>query len=213
MHRVRFRRSSSFGEHANAAVGDFAARVDGHTAEVAQRAAQVIGVAVRVLRIPTAIIGGLPIPMIVATLALGVLAGGVVGVLILIAGVVMAVVDALFWIRRGQIISAVEDPAQLATELGIMLAMTGKVEEARGALTQIAGSGGWRVMGRLRGVWQGTQLTGRWIDDIGDLPRARYFGPPRIGTTVTITLAVLWLVPVSIVVALFSLIGTVAGTI
>jgi hypothetical protein len=67
------------------------------------------------------------------------------------------------------------------------------------------------VLGRLRGLWQGTQMTGHWIDEIGDLPRARYFGPPKIGTTITIAVAALWLVPVSIVVALFSLIGTVAG--
>ncbi|MET0929116.1 MAG: hypothetical protein ABWX74_06330 [Aeromicrobium sp.] len=210
---MRFRRSGSFGEHANAAVGDFAARVDGHTTEVATRAAQVIAVAVRVLRIPTAIVGALSVPFIVATLVLGVLAGGVAGVVMLVAGLVMAVLDGLFWVRRARIIAAVDDPAQLATELAIMLAMTGKVEETRGALTQIAGSGGWRVMGRLRGVWEGTQLTGRWIDDIGDLPRARYFGPPRIGTTVTFVIVVLWLVPLSIVVALFSVVGTVAGSI
>lgn len=209
---MRIRRSGSFGEHANAAVGDFAARVDGHTAEVSTRAAQVIAVAVRVLRIPTAIVGALSIPFIAATLVLGLLAGGVVGVLILVAGVAMAIVDGLFWVRRARIIAAVDDPAQLATELGIMLTMTGKVEETRGALTQIAGGGGWRVLGRLRGVWQGTQMTGRWIDEIGDLPRARYFGPPKIGTTVTITIVVLWLVPLSIIVALFSIIGTVAGS-
>lgn len=209
---MRIRRSGSFGEHANAAVGDFAARVDGHTAEVSTRAAQMIAVAVRVLRIPTAIVGALSIPFIAATLVLGLLAGGVVGVLILVAGVAMAIVDGLFWVRRARIIAAVDDPAQLATELGIMLTMTGKVEETRGALTQIAGGGGWRVLGRLRGVWQGTQMTGRWIDEIGDLPRARYFGPPKIGTTVTITIVVLWLVPLSIIVALFSIIGTVAGS-
>jgi hypothetical protein len=55
-------------------------------------------------------------------------------------------------------------------------------------------------------------MTGRWIEGVGDLPRARYFVPPKIGTTVTVTLAALWLVPVSIVVALFAVIGTVAGS-
>ncbi|MET0927914.1 MAG: hypothetical protein ABWX74_00270 [Aeromicrobium sp.] len=207
---MRFRQT---GAQANAAVNDFAARVDGRTTEVAGRAAQMIAVAVRVLRIPTAIIGALSVPFIAATIVLGLTAGGPVGVVNLIAGLVMAVVNGVFWARRRRVLAAVDDPAQLATELAIMLTMTGRVEETRGALTQIAGSGGWRILGRLRGVWQGTQLPGRWIDQVGDLPRARYFGPPKIGTTVTITLAALWLVPFSIVVALFSVIGTVAGSI
>jgi hypothetical protein len=165
-----------------------------------------------VLRIPTAVVGALSVPFIVATLVLGLVAGGAVGVVVLVAGAVLAVVNGLFWGRRHRILGAVDDPDRLATELAVMLSMTGKVDEARGVLTQVAGaSGGWRVLGRLRGLWQGTQMTGRWIDEIGDLPRARYFGPPKIGTTITIAVAALWLVPVSIVVALFSLIGTVAG--
>jgi hypothetical protein len=209
---VRFRRSGALGSQANAAVNDFASRVDGRATEVAGRAAQVIVVAVRVLRIPTAVVGALSLPFIAATLVLGLLADGAVGIVVLVAGVVLAGVNAFFWGRRARILRAVDDPDRLATELAVMLTMTGKVDEARGVLTQIAGaSGGWRVMGRLRGLWQGTQLSGRWIDEIGDLPRARYFGPPKIGTTITIAVAALWLVPVSIVVALFSLIGTVAG--
>ena len=206
---VRLRRS---GVRANAAVNDFAARVDGHSTEVAQRAAQLIAVAVRLLRIPTAIVGVLSIPFIVATIVVGLAAGGITGILILLVGLAMAVVNAMFWVRRRHLLAAVDDPAQLATELAIMLTMTGKVEETRGALTQIAGGGGWRIFGRLRGVWQGTQMTGRWIDQIGDLPRARYFGPPKIGTTITIGIVTLWLVPGSILVALFSLIGLVAGS-
>lgn len=211
---MRFRRSGPWGAQANAAVSDFAARSDGRATEVGSRAAQVIVLAVRVLRIPTAVVGALPVPFIGATLLLGLLGDGSIGVVVLVAGIVLAVVDVLFWARRHRILKAVEDPDRLATELAVMLSMTGKVEETRGMLTQVAGaSGGWRVMGRLRGIWSGTQMTGRWIDEIGDLPRARYFGPPKIGTTITISTATLWLVPVSIVVALFSLVGTVAGTI
>jgi hypothetical protein len=210
---MRFRKGRSLGDQTNAAFSDFASRIDGRTTEVAARAAQTISVAVRLLRVPTAIVGALSIPFIVATIALGLLADGAVRILILVVGIAMAAVSAMFWGRRRRVLQAVEDPDRLATELGVMLAMTGKVEETRGALTQIAGGGGWRVLGRLRGVWRGTQMTGRWIDEIGDLPRARYFGPPKIGTTISITIATLWLVPLSIVVALFSLIGTVAGSI
>jgi hypothetical protein len=209
---VRRRRSGALGAQANSAVHDFASRVDGHATDVAARAAQVIVLAVRVLRIPTAVVGALPVPFIAATLVLGLLADGAVGVVVLVAGAVLAVVNGLFWGRRHRIVRAVDDPDRLTTELAVMLSMTGKVEEARGVLTQVAGaSGGWRVMGRLRGIWSGTQMTGRWIDEIGDLPRARYFGPPKIGTTITISVAALWLVPISVVVALFALVGTVAG--
>ena len=210
---MRFRRSDRLGAQANAAVSDFANRADGRATEVAGRAAQVIVLAVRVLRIPTAVVASLPIPFIVATLVLGLVADGSVGVVLLAAGVVLAVVDALFWARRHRIIRAVDDPERLATELAVMLSMTGKVDEARGMLTQVAGAGGWRVLGRLRGIWRGTQMPVHWIEEIGDLPRARYFGPPKIGTTITISVATLWLVPVSVVVALFAVVGTVAGAI
>ena len=98
----------------------------------------------------------------------------------------------------------------MATELGIAVSLSGKVDETRTALTQIAGGGGWRVLSRLRGVWSGVGMTGRWIEGVGDLPRARYFVPPKIGTTVTIAIAALWLVPISIVVALFAAIGSLA---
>lgn len=209
---VRFRRSGALGAQANSAVHDFASRVDGRTTEVAERAAAMIVVAVRLMRVPSALVGAASIPFIAATLVLGILANGSLGIVILVVGAVMAALSGTFWGRRRRVLQAVEDPERLATELAIMLAMTDKVDETRGALTQIAGGGGWRVLGRLRGIWQGTQLTGRWIDQIGDLPRARYFGPPKIGTTISLTIAALWLVPVSVVVALFALIGTVAGS-
>jgi hypothetical protein len=92
------------------------------------------------------------------------------------------------------------------------VSLSGKVDETRTALTQIAGGGGWRVLSRLRGVWSGVGMTGRWIDGVGDLPRARYFVPPKIGTTVTLAIASLWLVPVSVVVAFLAVVGTVAGS-
>lgn len=209
---MRLRRSGALGAQANSAVHDFASRVDGRTTEVAERTSSMIAVAVRLLRIPSALVGSVPVPFIAATLVLGLLADGGLGVVILVVGAVMAGLNALFWGRRRRILQAVDDPERLATELAIMLAMTGKVDETRGALTQIAGGGGWRVLGRLRGVWQGTQMTGRWIEQIGDLPRARYFGPPKIGTTISLAVASLWLMPISIVVSLFALIGTIAGS-
>ena len=204
--------AKSFGSQANSAVGGFASRVDDQTGEVAHRVASVITVAVRVLRLPTAILLFVPLPFIAATLALGLVADGGVRVVVLVAGVAMAAVSGAFWARRRGILRAVEEPDQLATELGIAISLSDKVDETRGALERIGGGGGWRLFDRLKGAWGGMTMTGRWIDGVGDLPRARYFVPPRIGTSVTITIAALWLVPISVVVALFALIGTIAGS-
>jgi hypothetical protein len=207
---MRFARS--FGSQANSAVGGFASRVDGQTGEVAHRVAGVITVAVRVLRLPTAILLLVPIPFILATLMLGLVADGGVRVVVLVAGGLMAAVSGAFWGRRRMILRAVEEPDKLATELGIAISLSDKVDETRGALERVAGGGGWRIFDRLKGAWGGMSMTGRWIDGVGDLPRARYFVPPKIGTTVTITVAAMWLVPISVVVALFAVIGTIAGS-
>ncbi len=188
-----------------------AAQVDGQTGEAAQRATSVIVLAVRVLRIPTLLLLVAPIPFIAATLVLAANAEGAGRTIGLVVGLLMAAVSLMFGLRRQRILQAVEEPKALATELGIAVSLSGKVDETRTALTQIAGGGGWRVLSRLRGVWSGVGMTGRWIEGVGDLPRARYFVPPKIGTTVTIAIASLWLVPISIVVALFTAIGSIAS--
>lgn len=206
---MRFARG--FGSQANSAVGGFTARVDDQTGQVAQRVAGIVAVATRVLRIPTAVVGVAPLPFIVATFVLGLVADGGVQVVVLLAALAMAAVSGAFWGRRHRIMQAASEPDQLATELGIAISLSDKVDETRGALERIAGGEGWRLFGRLKGVWSGVTMTGRWIDGVGDLPRARYFVPPKIGTTVSLAIAALWLVPISIVVALFALIGTIAG--
>lgn len=210
---MKLRQVKSLGGRANTAVGDLAAKVDDQTGEAAKKAARVIVLAVTLLRIPTALLMFLPIPFIFTTLVLGGLADGGVRWVILAAGLPMLLVTGAFWGRRRRILQAVEEPDKLATELGIMISMTDKVEETRGAISSIAGAGGWRIFERLKGVWSGVAMTGRWIDGIGDLPRARYFGPPKIGTTVTVAVAALWLIPISVVVALLSAIGSIAGSI
>ena len=189
-----------------------ASRVDGQTGEVAQRATQVIVLAVRVLRVPTLLLLAAPLPFVAATLLLALNADGAGRTVGLVIGLLMAAVSTAFGVRRARILRAVEEPTALATELGIAVSLTGKVDETRAALTQIAGGGGWRVLSRLSGVWKGVGMTGRWIEGVGDLPRARYFVPPKIGTTVTVTLAALWLVPVSMVVTLLAVVGTIAGS-
>ncbi len=202
----------SWGARANEGVDAMAARVDGQTGDVAQRATQVIVLAVRVLRVPTLLVLVAPLPFIFVTLLLALNADGAGRTVGLVVGLLMAAVSTAFGVRRKRILRAVDEPTALATELGIAVSLSGKVDETRTALTQIAGGGGWRVLSRLRGVWSGVGMTGRWIEGVGDLPRARYFVPPKIGTTVTVAVAALWLVPVSVVVTLLAIVGTVAGS-
>ncbi|MEO6606805.1 MAG: hypothetical protein ABIN55_14475 [Aeromicrobium sp.] len=209
---MKLRQATSLGAQANKTAGDMAARVDDQTGEVAKRAANVIVAAVKLARIPTALVMILPIPFIVTTIALGVLSDGAVRWVLLTVGAVMLLVSSAFWGRRRRILQAVEEPDKLATELAIMISMSDKVEETRGAISTVAGAGGWRIFSRLKGVWSGMSMTARWIDGISDLPRARYFAPPKIGTTVTVAVAALWLIPVSFVVSILAVIGSIAGS-
>ena len=212
MGRMKLRQVKGLGAQANRAGGGLAAKVDDQTGEAAKKAAGVIALAVKLARIPTALVMIVPVPFIFTTIVLGLLADGGMRWILLAVGTAMFIVTAAFWGRRRRIIQAVEEPDKLATELGIMISLTDKVEETRGAISTIAGAGGWRIFQRLKGLWSGVSMTGRWIDGIGDLPRARYFGPPKIGTTVTLAVAALWLIPISIVVAVFAVIGSIAGS-
>jgi len=208
---MHWRRTKSLGQNANSAVGNWAYKVDDQTGQVAERVARVLAVTVRALRIPTAIVLWIPVPFIALLLILAIRADGGARVFGLALGLVMAAVSGAFWGRRRRILRAVEEPEKLATELGIMISLSDKVGETRGTMLQLAGGGGWRIFSRLQALWQGTTMTGRWIDGISDLPRARYFAPPKIGTTVSVAIAALWLIPVSIVAAVFAAIGSLAS--
>lgn len=210
---MKLRQVKSLGSQANRTAGDLVAKVDDQTGEVAKRAAGVIAVAVKLARIPTALVMILPVPFVLTTVALGATADGGSRPVLLVVGGLMALVSAAFWGRRRRILRAVEEPDKLATELGIMISLSDKVDETRGAFSKVAGPGGWRVFNRLKGIWSGVAMTGRWIEEIGDLPRARYFAPPKIGTTVAVAVAALWLIPISMVVALLAVVGSLAGSI
>lgn len=185
--------------------------VDDKSRVVASRVAPVLVIAVRALRIPSAIVWALPLPFIGVFAVLVARADGLVRIAGLVGAALMIIVSAAFWGRRRRILQAVEDPERLATELGIMISLSDKAGETRSVLSQIAG-GGWQIFSRLKGLWSAASMTGRWIDNIGDLPRARYFAPPKIGTTVAVTVTALWLIPISIVVALLTVIASIAGT-
>ncbi|MFL6090219.1 MAG: hypothetical protein ACJ71Z_08775 [Aeromicrobium sp.] len=204
------RRQRSWGKAANQAVADLTSRVDTQTSDVAQRAAGVLAFAVRILRWPSLLLLLAPLPFELLTAVLALKAHGAAELIGLAAAGLTAAVSLAFGVRRSRILRAVADPRALGTELGIAVSLSDRVDDTRGVLADLVGGGGWRILERLRGLWGGVSLTGRWIDQVGDLPRARYFVPPKIGTTVTLAIASAWLIPVSVVCAVLSVIGAVA---
>ena len=205
-------RRRGWGRRTNEAASRVTSRVDDGTGRAAERAAQLLVVGVRVLRIPSAVLLAVPVPFIVVTAIVAAGSDGVFRVIGLVAAAVMALVSAAFGWRRRQVVQAVDDPVALATELAIMVEISGRADETRGILEQIAGGGGSRVFSRLRGAWRGVTMPARWIEGVEDLRRARNFAPPRIGWSISLTIAALWLVPISVVVALFALVGGLAGS-
>lgn len=197
-------------QRTNDAMRSAAARIDDQTGQTARRAAGALAVTVGVLRIPSLVIGVLPFPFIAAVLLMGAGGDSVGHVFTVLVAVAMAAVSALFFWRRQRMLTAVDDPEQLASELAIMSELAAKDNDSRTVLLQIAGDGGYRAFSRMRGLW--TAGRGPWMRAIGELPRAKWFGPPRVGTTVTVSIAALWLIPVSVVVCLFTLIAVAAGS-
>lgn len=185
--------------------------VDEHSREVALRVSRVLTLAVWALRIPTAVVAIVPLPFIAVLGLLSVTSTGPGRVFGLLITVAMLLVSGAFWGRRHRILQAVDDPDRLASELAIMIGLSDKTNQTRTVFGQIAG-GGWQVFSRLKGLWSAAGMTGRWIDQISDLKRARYFAPPKVGTTVAVTMAALWLIPISMVACLFGVIAALAGS-
>lgn len=200
---MRKPRFGAAADGANRAVQSMATRVDGQTEEVAARAAKVITIAVRLLRFPTLALLLLPFPFILIVAAVAIWSTGALQVIAAVVAVVMSGVSGVLGYRRYRILKAVEDEQKLATELAIAVSLSGKVDETRLALGQITHQDGLRVFSRLRGVWNTAGLGTSWITGIGDLPRAKHFFPPTVGTTVTIAIAAAWLIPISFVAAIF----------
>jgi len=189
------------GRRVNAAVEGLAAQVDDETGEVAAHAAQALAFAVRILRWPSLALLLVPVPFVLALFAIGLAADTPwLRVLALLVAVGCAAVSFGFGLRRHHLLKAARDERQLGTELGVAVAMSDDVDEAREALGQLVagdGRGGWQVMGRLKGLWRGFGVAPGVLEDATDLPRARWFFPPKIGSTVTLFFAALWVVPVA----------------
>lgn len=189
------------GRRVNAAVEQLAHRVDDQTGEVARNAAHLLAFAIRILRWPSLALLVLPIPFIGA-LALIALASDTTWLTVVAALVAVgcAAVSFGFGLRRFHILKAGEDPDRLATELGVAVALSDDVDDAREALGQLVSGGtrtGFGVFNRLKGLWAVTGTGADVLTDATDLPHARWFFPPKIGTTVTLFFAALWNVPVA----------------
>ena len=93
--------------------------------------------AVRLLRIPSLVLAVAPLPFLLAVVLLGLAADTTAGTVLVVVAVLVALVPLAFLARRSRILKAVEEPEALATELGIAVSLSDKVDEARGALTSI----------------------------------------------------------------------------
>lgn len=210
----RFGRTRRAGSATNRAIGDLAGRVDNESGTVGRQAAKGLAVAVRILRIPTLLVLIAPWPFLAFIVLFGLSSSGWGRWILLIAALVMLAISALFGVRRYRIIQAASDTERLATEFGIAISLSDRLDDTRSNLALLAGAdGGWRPFSRLRGAWRASTMPVTWMNSVGDLPHARYFLPPRIGTTVTYTIAALWLVPIAVVVAFFVAVAALAGTI
>jgi len=200
------------GRRVNAAVGGMASRVDGQTSEVARRAARVIAPTVRLLRWPSLLVMVAAWPFLAGLAVVALLAEDTwLRVLAGVLAVVGIAVSGAFALRRHHLLEAVQDEQAFATELGIAVALSDDVGEARLALGQLAGaSGGLRVLSRLKGAWRTMGLGPGVLESVDDLRRAKWFLPPRIGTTVMLFFGSLWLVPISFVACLLLLIALAA---
>jgi len=200
------------GRRVNAAVDGLASRVDGQTSEVARRAAPVLVLAVRLLRWPSLLVMVASWPFLAGLAIVAMLADDMwlrvlSGVLALVG---IGLTAAFAW-RRSRMLQAVQDEQGLATELGIAASLSDDVGEARLALGQLAGAhGGLRLFSRLKGLWRSAGIAPGVLETMGDLPRAKWFLPPRIGTTVMLFFGSLWLVPISFVACLLLLIALAA---
>lgn len=202
-----FRWSSRTNETVNA----WAAKVDGPTGLAARDAAGVLVFSMKILRWPTWFLLAFSAPLLAGTALMALLNEGAIAA---VAGVVFGL-ELFVWVafawRRQRILQAIDDPEALATQIGVAAEMSGRPEEITGVLTTLSKQGGSRIMTRLRSLWSKTPADATWIRRVSDLDRARYFFPPSIGRTTLLTLAMLWLVPLSVLATFLLFVASIAN--
>ena len=117
-----------WGSKTNEAMNGWASKVDGPTGIAARDAAGVITLGVKILRWPSLALLVLVAPALAATGLIAVLNDGVIGSIAAVLGVAEIAIWALFAWRRQQILTAIDDPDALATQIGVAAEMSGRPE-------------------------------------------------------------------------------------
>lgn len=205
---MRFRQ---WGSRTNETVNAWAAKVDGPTGLAARDAASVLVFSMKILRWPTWFLLVFTAPLLAATALMAFLNDGTIAVVAAVVFAVELLVWAAFAWRRQQILQAIDDPEALATQIGVAAEMSGRPQEITGVLTTLSAQSGSRIMSRLRSLWSKTSADVTWIRRVSDLDRARFFFPPTIGRTTVLALAMLWLVPISLVSTFLLFVASIAN--
>lgn len=200
-----------WGSKTNEAMNRWAAKVDGPTGIAARDAAGVISLGVKILRWPTLALLVLVAPSLAATGLIAALNDGLIGSIAAVVVVVELGVWVLFAWRRQQILTAIDDTNALASQIGVAAEMSGRPAEIAGVLTTLNANSGPRIWNRLRSTLSKTQTDAVWIRQVSDLDRARWFFPPSVGRTMTLAVAMLWLVPVSAVSTFLLFVAAIAN--
>ncbi|WP_098484599.1 hypothetical protein [Georgenia soli] len=160
--------------------------VDPSLREQFAQLAPVLALAVRVLRLPSLLLGLLPVlPLVVLTW----LASGwdsparQIGLVVAALGGAAVV---FFLVRRARYLRATQDVGALAEDLVALTDLADLDADLGEALRSVIARGGLRVMSRIRGFWKLVSFPSRIDDHVDSLQRLRWFLPPLIGTTVTL---------------------------
>lgn len=199
-----------WGSKANESVGAWAAKVDGPTGLAANDAANVLVLAVKILRWPTFFLAWLLLPMIGALALIALLSEGAIATLATVAGVAIGGLWGLFVWRRAQLLNAIDEPVALATEIAIAAEMSGRPVEIAGELTSLGRASGMGLIQKLRSLWSKTDADPVWIRRVSDLERAKYFFPPSIGRTTTLAVLTLWAVPIGAIATFLLFVAAIA---
>lgn len=200
-----------WGSRTNQTVNAWAAKVDGPTGLAASDAAAVVSLTVRILRWPTLFLLIFVVPLVAATGLIALLNEGVVAVIATIVFIIeLAVCMAFAW-HRYQILWAVSEPDVLANQIAVAAEMSGRPQEITGELTSLNRATGQRIWTRLRELWSKTPKDAVWIRRVQDLDRAKWFFPPSIGRTIVLALAMMWLVPISVITTFLLFVAAIAN--
>lgn len=184
-------------------------------AALAQSTATALGVALRLLRLPTLLLALAPvipiIGLVVVLLSLTDLAALViVGALLVVA----VVIEVLFVLRRRGYLRAAREREALAAEFRTLMSIAVVTDEVLDLMRKVAARGGVLLLRRLRAAWSLVRLPDHLVDKLEDYPRARLFIPPAVMVSGTIVLAQVYLAvlsgPVLVVVLILRLTGVLA---